>query len=263
MNKCTAIVVLTLMATVLLVSCGSSDSQTSGTPSPSGNSPVLAGLPSMPSEAEIARSTSAAATLMLNGASYSDNWDSNLVSVSETQAVFAPNTSNPVLPEDMAFAIYHFNYGSATPEDGVLFDWASAPPAENLWIGFSHWERQAWKWQLASSPDRVAAQDIESYISESGDLLVLIAITGSGEYSLNTVRCEALGQGDWWCFGRDRQNTRCSPFIGPQTSNVKWGFKAENRITAAPVVNLSGNHYFADQEGIVYCCDPTGGFKMD
>ena len=83
----------------------------------------------------------------------------------------------------------------------------------------------------------------------------------SGELSEYGEHME-VSRGPWPMFGRDLQNTRRSPFIGPQSANLKWKFDVGDDFYGSPIIGADGTVYVAGSwPGWLYAIDPGGSLK--
>jgi outer membrane protein assembly factor BamB len=76
----------------------------------------------------------------------------------------------------------------------------------------------------------------------------------------------ALGQlqdGPWPMFHHDLKHTGRSPYIGPNSSTLKWSYEANHGIDAPPVVGSDGTIYFGtgNGESYFYALKPDGSLK--
>jgi outer membrane protein assembly factor BamB len=80
-----------------------------------------------------------------------------------------------------------------------------------------------------------------------------------------TVTASANGagsaRGDWWMFGREPTHNRRSPFVGAQTSTVKWEFDTGGVVDSSPAIAADGTVYFGSFDDYVYAVNPDGTLK--
>lgn len=65
----------------------------------------------------------------------------------------------------------------------------------------------------------------------------------------------------WPGFGHDPRGTRRSPYIGAQTSALKWSYLADDDILTCPAIGADGTIYFGSRDKNLYALDPDGGLK--
>lgn len=72
---------------------------------------------------------------------------------------------------------------------------------------------------------------------------------------------ECIGQllpSPWPMAGQNLQQTRVSPYVGPQTTDFYWSFLTVGQLSSEPVIGTDGTLYFGDSLGITYSVDPSG-----
>jgi outer membrane protein assembly factor BamB len=89
----------------------------------------------------------------------------------------------------------------------------------------------------------------------------------SAESTASVAVAVWLGRGDWWMFGREPTHNHRSPYVGPQTNNVKWAYNTGAGIISSPVIGVDGTVYVGSgnalyaitSEGNLAWTYPTGG----
>lgn len=76
-----------------------------------------------------------------------------------------------------------------------------------------------------------------------------------------TAASEADARGDWWMFGREPTHNRRSPFVGAQTSTLKWQFDTMGVVDSSPAITADGTVYFGSFDDYIYAVNPDGTLK--
>jgi outer membrane protein assembly factor BamB len=246
----------------LLAGCGGHDA---GTPAVGPGQPVSTppstDVSELASPADLIKSASGAGDVTVNGADFNPAWPLQHVTADGTTAFFLPVADTPPALEDLAYATYHLNLAELSPEDELLLDWATAPEAGVIWAGFSDWQHDRWVFFDTEDAARIAVPTMADYINEQGDMLVLLMLGGQDEATLNSMTAQANLLDDWNQYGHDAQHTHRSPFVGPDTAQLKWKFLTDAPVKSSPTLAEDGTVYFGGLDYYCYAVNPDGSMK--
>ena len=68
-----------------------------------------------------------------------------------------------------------------------------------------------------------------------------------------------LANSAWPKFHGDARNTGLSPYVGPQTNEVRWTREIGSRILGSPSIGADGTVYVGVEDGYVYALSPSDG----
>lgn len=74
---------------------------------------------------------------------------------------------------------------------------------------------------------------------------------------------QTLLQSPWPIAGQNLQQTRVSPYEGPQTADFFWSFLARGQQSSEPAVGADGTLYFGDLLGHVYSLNAAGSLNWN
>ncbi len=247
--------------------------------------------------AELLRTAAGSADSQVDGADFNPAWPHARVSRDGGRGRFTPVCAGAPVLRNMAYAVYRFQFSGVAPEPGLLLDWDTAPPVENLWIALSDWGNARWAWLPVTTASRLEVPELARYLDGAGNLLVVAALAGHDIATLSSLTVEgelAPGPGAWPQQFHDAQNNCCSELTGPATETVKWSvygnysglILAEDNIMLArsldkcvaldsqggrlweseslgdhlcdPVIGQSGTIYLLSRAGTVYALKPGG-----
>jgi len=70
-----------------------------------------------------------------------------------------------------------------------------------------------------------------------------------------------LANTPWPMFHHDLQHTGQSPYLGAQTSNIKWSFQTPQNISSYPIIGIDGTIFIGSRDGKLYAINPDGTLK--
>ena len=217
----------------------------------------------LPSPLELVRTASDTGYTMLNASEYKDNWPHEKITPNAPTALLEPQSGE--LITDVAYAIYQFDLTGIDPQSKLIISWDSPPSASDVWAAFSDWDNNRWVWYGTNNASAVSVPNMGEYTAEDGTLLVTLGLTGSSSATLNSLSVLELSiaaPGNWWCFGHDRQHTRTSPFIGPQTENVDWFFPFEWSDTeSSAAIGADSTIYVGSPDSNLFAINPDGALR--
>ncbi len=82
-----------------------------------------------------------------------------------------------------------------------------------------------------------------------------------GESNLALLLPPPLVESPWPMFHHDIQHTGQSPYLGTQTSNIKWSFQTPQNISSSPVIGIDGTIFIGSRDGKLYAINPDGTLK--
>jgi outer membrane protein assembly factor BamB len=217
----------------------------------------------LPALSDLPRHASGGGGAMVNGSEYADGLPNQNVAVNAATGVFSPAATDPAALSDMAYAVYQLDLSPIMPASPISLDWATAPAAGDLYVALSHWSSNRWKWFTSASVSEISVSQMSSFVDGSGRCFIAVFLKGDSQAILNGASVpEAVGvQGDWWCFGKDQTGNRRSPFLGPDSSNVRWTFPTGHGIVSSAVFDTEGTIYTASYDGFLYAINPDGSEK--
>ena len=83
------------------------------------------------------------------------------------------------------------------------------------------------------------------------------------DFSANTemwdvsIKELGLAESAWPCKGHDSKHTGQSPYVGAQSSNLKWTFKTGGSIESSPVIGADGTVYIGSRDKKIYALNPN------
>ena len=125
-----------------------------------------------------------------------DGWDTDaglaeqLAIPSASAMTFSPNfTPGVSAAGGVAYALYRLNSTGYAGDPSVRLGWDTAPASGTVWVGLPDLTADRWTWHALSASNRLPLAGGVAAVSEaSGDLLVLVAVTGSANCTLSYVR---------------------------------------------------------------------------
>lgn len=80
---------------------------------------------------------------------------------------------------------------------------------------------------------------------------------------VNADVTETTGLADtaWPCEGHDSRRTNRSPYLGPQTSTLKWSYQTGGGFYTSPAIGIDGTIYAGSRDSNLYAFDPNGNLK--
>ncbi|MBN2082363.1 PQQ-binding-like beta-propeller repeat protein [bacterium] len=128
------------------------------------------------------------ADLTKTGDGYEVTSPSNLVTINDTNARFAPDWdgASSTSAAGLAYCTYRFALDGydASPDNltTIGFEWAVEPAAwSNVWVGIADHSHDTWQWYSGPDDLVLTVDTFDGYYYENGDLLVLVLLTGTGE----------------------------------------------------------------------------------
>ncbi|MGA1844835.1 MAG: PQQ-binding-like beta-propeller repeat protein [bacterium] len=83
----------------------------------------------------------------------------------------------------------------------------------------------------------------------------------------DSFQTTALAQSSWPCIGHDSSRTCQSPYIGAQSSKLKWTSHVSETYLSSPIIDANNTIYFASGDGNLYAIRSDGRmewfFKTD
>jgi outer membrane protein assembly factor BamB len=86
-------------------------------------------------------------------------------------------------------------------------------------------------------------------------------IAFSQEMVTGTASSQWMSGGAWPCKGHDSGRTGQSPFVGAQTSVLKWKYQTENKVHSSPAIGSDGTIYFGSMDNNLYALMPDGKLR--
>jgi outer membrane protein assembly factor BamB len=255
--ECLALAVLTLAP-----SCGGRHTGTAtalGEPGAAGA--TAAGLGSLASPRELMAVGGGPGAHYLTGDEYNPAWPNARVSADTAAARFAPvATSQPSLP-DVAYAIYQANLDGLDTPMRLRLSWSLPPRRQDIWIACSDWERGRWVWLAAPANDTIAIPQLAEYADASGNVLLVVALTGGGPTQLRSL--SILGRTDpyaagWPEPGYNTQHTGACPYAGPESGTLLWTCELDGDVRCSPALAKDGTIYCTCTDGYLYAINPDG-----
>lgn len=146
----------------------------------------------LPSPAELRLPSSAFNQRSQSGLDWQADLPHNLVSATESAALFEPQGPQPAGLAGVAYATYVFTIGHPTGAP-LHFDlgWPEAPGGDSYYIALANWRANRWDWSVAYAPFRYMRDSIAPYLKPLNEvqdqLVVLVAVAGSQPASLQQV----------------------------------------------------------------------------
>jgi outer membrane protein assembly factor BamB len=121
--------------------------------------------------------------------------------------------------------------------------------------------------QPISSPSKEAGMKRRVFII----LIIFLSSLFLFTFIFNEILClkadadiaETTGLADtaWPCEGHDSRRTSQSPYLGPQTSTLKWSYQTGGGFYSSPAIGIDGTIYFGSRDFNLYAFDPNGNLK--
>lgn len=183
-----------------------------------------------------------------------------------TSARFLPQwTDNSSGIDGLAYAIYRFNVMGSTGFQTLDLDWGEEPVDwGNVWVGFSHWGINGWKWKpcpVGGFVNLGSSGYFEYSQPGTGDVLIAVVLLGTDPAQLDLLTIGESAQGDWWMLGRNPDHTATSPFVGAQANQVKWIFTVDEEFNSPAAFDADGTAYVGNSNGKLYAINPDGTEK--
>jgi hypothetical protein len=195
---------LVALALVLLAGCASQ----SAVPAPAvGDSAAASGmLPKLPQPAALlkqlhshTRAVSSAkfteADVEQQGFLYDATLPHQNTADNGTALRFIPNIANPGdgAFDGLAFATYHFELPQYDRNPEVRLKWKVAPQSSgDYFVALANWNRDRWDWKPGTDAGRISFGTMAPYKSFSDDIVVIVALIGTEDAQLDTVRMGGL-----------------------------------------------------------------------
>jgi PKD repeat protein len=179
------------LAGVLLLAASCGSRQAAPSPTASRPQPAPAGMPQLPSPAELLKTAATAD----NDRWYEGNgWDSNLPSSLVTDdglggAILSPNWNEeaPTSASNISYAIFSFTgYSDYTGQAMLFTNWQNANLGR-VWIGLANFDKGHWDWYTSPSDPEIDLPAMAPYIAPDGRAFMAVLLLGSDPATLNWV----------------------------------------------------------------------------
>ncbi len=119
--------------------------------------------------------------LAMDGSDFDQTLPKQNFSISSKEVTLMPSyTGQPVDLTGLSYVTYHFQAPGYDRNPQVRLDWSTAPvAAQTLWLGLSRWDKDRWDWYEGSLSGITDLPFIDKYFNFSGDLLLIVARTGT------------------------------------------------------------------------------------